>query len=122
MKKARVIVTPYEAVAKRLLACVEVDTPSLMQVCYDVENMTVHHQALWLREYLAVLKDKLAVIMDKYKDLKKFKQLKEFKQLIEELLKEDRYINVLEVLFIISYPEILQQLQTQGEEQNKMYT
>jgi hypothetical protein len=122
MTKARVIAVPYEAEAKRLIACVEVDTPSLMQVCYDVENMTLHHQALWLMEYLAVLKDKLAVIMNKYKDLQKFKQLKEFKQLIEELLKEDRYIKVLEVLFIISYPEILQQLQTQGEEQSKMHT
>jgi len=122
MKKARVITIPQDtAEVRRIIACVEVDTPSLTQVCYDVEGMTIHHQALWLKQYLLIFKDKLAIIMDKYKELQKFKQLKEFKQLIEELLKEDRYTKILEVLFIVSYPEILQQLEQQQNE-SKMHT
>lgn len=120
MKKATVIGVPYTAEAKRILACVEIDVPSLMTVCYDVDNMSLHHQVLWLKEYLEVLKDKLAVAMNNYKELQKFKQFKEFKQLVEEMLKEDRYDKVLEVLFVISYPEILQALEQQKN--SKMHT
>jgi len=122
MKKARVITIPQDsAEVRRIIACVEVDTPSLTQICYDVEDMSIHHQALWLKQYLLIFKDKLAVLLDRIKELQKFKQLKEFKQLIEELLNEDRYTKVLEVLFIVSYPEVLQALEQQQNE-SKLHT
>ena len=121
MTKARVVFTQNTAEVKRIIACVEVETESLAQVCYDVEKMTPHHQVLWLKDYLAILKDKLTLVIDNYKELQKFRQLKEFKQLIEELLKEDRYMKVLQLLFIVSYPDVLQQLEQQQSE-SKMHT
>jgi hypothetical protein len=115
---------PVQAEVKRLLFCIEVDKPSVMQLCYDVDAMNLHQQALLLLYYLKVLREKLIIAMETYKCLQKVKQLKEYKQLVEEMLKEDRYTKVLEALFIISYPEILQQLQQQQQQQNdnKMHT
>jgi hypothetical protein len=114
--RARVVFTQDTAEVKRIIACVEVEAESLAQVCYDVVKMTPHHQVLWLREFLSILRDKLAVLMNNHKELQKFKQLKEYKALVEELLKEDRYVKVLEVLFAVSYPDVLQQ------QESKMHT
>jgi hypothetical protein len=125
LTKARVLAIPYEAEAKRLLACIEVDVPSPMTVCYDVVNMSLHHQALWLKEYLTTLRDKLAIAFNNFKNLQKLKFMREFKELVEEMLNEDRYMKVLEALFVISYPEVVQALeqqQKQQDEASKMHT
>jgi hypothetical protein len=121
LTRARIVFTQSTAEVKRIIACVEVETESLVQVCYDVARMTPHHQVLWLRDFLSILRDKLAVLMNSHRGLQKLKQLKEYKALVEELLKEDRYVKVLEALFVVSYPEILQQLEQQQSE-SKMHT
>jgi hypothetical protein len=121
LTRARVVFTQNTAEVKRIIACVEVEAESLAQVCYDVAKMSPHHQVLWLRDFLSILRDKLAVLMNNHRELQKFKQLKEYKALVEELLKEDRYVKVLEVLFVVSYPEVLQQLEQQQSE-SKMHT
>jgi hypothetical protein len=120
LTRARVVFTQNTAEVKRIIACVEVEAESLAQVCYDVAKMTPHHQALWLRDFLSILRDKLAVLMNNYKELQKLKQLKEYKALIEELLREDRYVKVLELLFAVSYPDVLRQVVQESE--SKMHT
>jgi hypothetical protein len=117
-----ILAVPVRAEAKRLLVCFEVEVPSVMQLCFDINTLTPHQHALLLKALLMLLNAKLAVLMDNYKELQKCKQLKEFKKLVEELLNENRYQKVLEMLFTVSYPElaerILQQLQAQSEEQS----
>jgi hypothetical protein len=122
MSVMNILAIPIRAEVKRLLVCFEVDTPSNMQLCFDVSALTPHQHVLLLKQLLVTLNAKLAVLMDNYKELQKYKQLREFKKLLEELLNENRYQKVLEALFVVSYPElaeqVLQQLQVQGEEQS----
>jgi hypothetical protein len=122
MKRATIMGFAYTADVKRLLVCVEVDVPTDMQVCYDVNSMPLHLHALFLREYLAVFRDKLAVAFDKIKNLQKLGFMKEFKDVVDEMLKEDRYQKVLDVLFVISYPDIVQALERDQQDSNKMFT
>jgi hypothetical protein len=122
MKRATIMGFAYTADVKRLLACVEVDVPTDMQVCYDVNSMPLHLHALFLREYLAVFREKLAVAFDKIKNLQKLGFMKEFKDVVDEMLKEDRYQKVLDVLFIVSYPDIVQALEQEQRDSNKMFT
>jgi len=124
MINVKIVPLSIDAELKRVLLCIEVGKPFSLQLCYDVNEMTLHQQALILLYYLNIFKNKLIIAMENYKQLQKIKQLKEFKQLIEELLKEDRYAKVLEALFVVSYPDILQHLQQQAQQQeeSKMHT
>ena len=124
MSIVNIAAVPISAEAKRVLVCFEVDTPSNMQLCFDVNTLTAHQHALLLKLLLATFNAKLALLMDNYKELQRFKQLKEFKKLLEELLNENRYRKVLEALFIVSYPELAQKILQQSEQQsdNKMHT